>query len=70
MFAIRALVGVNLMDTTDGAGVGEAEARRDVVAKLRRQVVTGCYEPPADVLAERIVQLVLARHTRIAESQG
>lgn len=50
------------MDTTSTAGAGEAEAadRQEVVANLRRQVGLGRYEPPADMLAERIVQLVLA----------
>jgi hypothetical protein len=50
------------MEITDVASAGDPgnRARRDIVARLRRQVGTGHYEPPAEVLAERIVQVVLA----------
>lgn len=50
------------METTPVAGIGEAgpTARREVVERLRREVITGCYEPPADALADRIVRVVLA----------
>ena len=51
------------MDTNPVAGPVDTgdTVRRDVVERLRREVVTGSYEPPADALADRIVRIVLAR---------
>lgn len=60
------------MEPTDVAIAGDAGplARRDIVAKLRRQVVTGSYQAPAEVLAERIVQVVLACQEPSARSSS